>query len=207
MIDIDYTDLLEKHPRKTRYFIVDEAVNVEGILTFTLGKILDIVPEKSKSLGNGSDSLSFYHKILLIQDKRGIPTEIKRKLETFIHIRNKFAHLRKVESFTDFFALSDSTAKDKKFLDKWYSESNKTISNFEIKYRQCFSKLSSDIIDYLIGITLENQREKSKLMWDLQFNKEFVKKLQTMNLKGPITVEIWNETLDAVLKTLKNNIA
>lgn len=106
---------------ETRLFVLACSVFIEEKISDTLGKLLGIVDlEKSKSLGSSSSCLSFFQKKNLILDIIS-NLEDQDKFTQFMEIRNKFAHVKKVNSFERLFETHDS----KKKLDKWYE--NKAV--------------------------------------------------------------------------------
>lgn len=100
----------------TRLYVKEHAVYLEDMISFILGNILDIEWESSKSLGFSSSALSFKQKVQLIQDKKGIKKERINKLNTLLEIRNKFAHVKSISTFQDYFKSSENAESINDFL-------------------------------------------------------------------------------------------
>jgi hypothetical protein len=95
-----YFDFNEKEISKDRSYFIDKAVKVEFLVNALLSSILGISePNKSKSFGDTTQSLSFMAKVTLLSDLDFINNDVKIKLEIFAAIRNKFAHLFKADSY------------------------------------------------------------------------------------------------------------
>jgi hypothetical protein len=203
MKDCDISEVTLLFASKTRSFVIEQAITIEDSLTSTISTLLDINSEQSKSFGFGSESLSFNQKILLMQDKNGIPNDVKMKLEVFMHIRNKFAHVKSVDSFENYFKLSKGCLENKKRLDKWFKKPDQLFNDDEIQYKTYFYNLSKELFFYLINILsthlVGDARSKSQNV----FNEKFLDILQNKTSKSPISIEIWNETISEVLLEIK----
>ena len=186
----------------TRLLVLEQAVLLEEMLSSTLGIILGIDEKKSKSLGFGSTALSFNQKVLLIQDKKGIDKEIKLKLEVFMHLRNKFAHVKSVDTFENYFILSIDCQKDKNRLINWYSKSNSSFDESERQYHLLYIDLTHDIFKYLMDITIKCCVDEGAKKRKHELDEKFIEVLKQKSLQSPISIEIWNETIEEVLNEL-----
>jgi hypothetical protein len=136
-----------------RGFVVELTVWIEECVSKTLGIILDIDWEKSESFGNKSSALSLNQKIRIIQDMKGVDKEMRKKLETLMYIRNKFAHVKNVISFESLFSISKNEIKNNLFkLGSIENEGFEDVDE-EAKSRKCFIRLCSGIQDNLIKIS------------------------------------------------------
>ena len=188
----------------SRMLVIELSVLVEELISQTLGCIIDIDWEKSKSLGFSSDSLSFNHKATLLSDKKNIPKDIKDKMETFMYIRNKFAHVNSINSFENLF-LYTKESKYKNNLNKWYPESNSFSTDTESEHRFKFNNLYNDIFNFLFQLTIQysiqNTREKQKIRLD----DKLIMILKIKNLDAPFTIEDRNKSVDEAIKKIEDD--
>ena len=182
-----------------RYIVIEQTVQVEEIISKTLGFILDIDWKNSKSLGYGSTSLSFNQKVTIIQDIKGIDDLMKKKLDTLMNVRNKFAHVKEVNSFESLFSISKNGTDIKKKLKQWY---NKETDNFEDVEREnlyYFIRLVSDTQNFMIEISKEHAKkkgyEKGQNDATERINDELIGEMQK--------IEGGNEKLDEIWTKLK----
>lgn len=184
---------------------MEESVFLEEVLSETLGSVMNISWIDSKSLGFGSQALSFNQKVTILQDKKEIPKDIKDKLTVLMHIRNKFAHVKTVDSFEKHFNLSQGGNQDKKFIDKWYNQNNLTNKYSEIEYRFAFLKLCNEIFYCLFNIYLKDSVNKAVVERDHALDKKFIEILMNKRLEGPITDDVWSKSVEETIKALNNN--
>lgn len=130
-----------------RLYILEHTILIEENISICLGKILNIEWQNSKSFGFSSSALSFNQKVQIIQDIQGLEKNEIQKLSDLMSIRNKFAHVRSIITFEDFFVSGINGKNVKKNLDKWYeSETPLEFENAELKYKNYFFLLSVEII-------------------------------------------------------------
>jgi len=150
----------DKKIRRQRYLVIELTVQVEEILSKTLGNLLDIDWKESKTLGYSSSALSFNQKIIIIQDIKGIHNLTKEKLDALMYIRNKFAHVKEVSSFESFFSISKNATDLKKKLQKWYHKETDNFEDVEEENIGYFIRLISDIQTFLTEISKEHAKKK-----------------------------------------------
>jgi hypothetical protein len=144
----------------TRSFVIEYSILIEELISKTLGLFLNIEWKTSVTLGYKSSALSFNQKVQIIQDLKGIENLMIKKLDCFMFIRNKFAHIREINSFEKLFTISKSGDDVKKNLNKWYSKPADSTNSFEHIFIEYFTKLSSEIIDFLSKISTEHAYEQ-----------------------------------------------
>lgn len=86
---------------KPRHQIIDLSVTLERFISVFLSKWLGIDRGKSRSLDSKGTSLSFNQQVNLILDMNVLSKEEANKLECFAQIRNKFAHIAEVKTYSD----------------------------------------------------------------------------------------------------------
>ncbi|MCF6133547.1 hypothetical protein [Flavobacterium wongokense] len=134
-----------------RLYILEHTILIEEIVSSALGQILNIDWKNSKSFGFSSSALSFNQKVQIIQDIQGLEKIEVQKLSDIMSIRNKFAHVRSIATFNDFFLSGENGKNVKKNLDKWYGK-NGTIESEseEQKYKRYFFILAAEVITTII---------------------------------------------------------
>ena len=144
-----------------RLYILEHALHVEELVSTALGYILGIEWKNSKSFGYSSAALSFNQKVVIIQDLKGFDKNDIQKLSDFMAIRNKFAHVKSINTFQDFFD-SGKNAKDvQKNLIKFYPIDNSSI-NDELKYKVCFYKLFLEISLIILNKVAKHEYERGR---------------------------------------------
>ncbi|MEQ8478237.1 hypothetical protein [Fulvivirga sp.] len=137
----------------TRAFVINYGVMLEAEANFTLSAILNIELDSSKALGDSYQSLGFNQKITLIQDLKGLNKDTINKLQKFMEIRNKFAHVLKIDSFSAFKTKTQEGKATITKLENWYlnkiSDKIKISKNKEEDYRNLFLELYKDIWQFL----------------------------------------------------------
>tara|TARA_R110002096_G_scaffold277373_2_gene471451 strand:+ start:879 stop:1502 length:624 start_codon:yes stop_codon:yes gene_type:complete len=147
-----FDKLSELNKKESRYWILDCAVFMEEQASNTLGAILGIDYKESESLGYGSASLGFGNKIRLITDLKEVSKEDKRKFQSFMAIRNKFAHIAEIDSFSNYFNLISSSRDQKKNLKKWYPKINYESDDIEGVFKYAFWLLTLDLFKVFFEI-------------------------------------------------------
>jgi hypothetical protein len=146
-----------------RLYILEHTLQIEETTSKTLGFILDIDWEKSKSFGYSSVAFSFNQKIQIIHDLKVLDNTDKQKLTVLMTIRNKFAHVKSINTFNDLFNIESSGKEVKKNLDKWYSDkSDFGITDDEFRYKVFFYWLFLDVSFILVKKIGEDAIEKGK---------------------------------------------
>jgi len=148
--------------KETRYCVLDCSVFMEAKASDTLGRLLEISWRESESLGYGSACLGFDQKIRLIQDIKGISTETKTKFQSFMAIRNKFAHMEEIDSFANYFKLIKSSKARKKELKKWYPNIRWDSEDIEGIYKFAYFRLTLELFRALFDIDSKHAFEKGK---------------------------------------------
>lgn len=161
-----------------RLYVLENTLYVEDLLCQTLGNLLDIDWKKSKSFGFDSTALSFNQKIHIIQDIKGIDKTESLKLGNLLQIRNKFVHVKSIESFSDLFLTTKNGNEIKRNLDKWYSNIVINEENEELKFKKYFSKLITETCVLLIKIVINNAKEKGVKMGNEEYKKIYIKILE-----------------------------
>lgn len=130
-----------------RLYILEHTILVEENISSTLGTILNIDWRNSKSFGFSSSALSFNQKVQVIQDMQGLEKNEIQKLSDLMSIRNKFAHVRSIVTFNDFFNSGINGKIVKKNFDKWYkAELPVEIDDEELKCKHYFFLLSVEVL-------------------------------------------------------------
>ena len=145
-----------------RLYIIEHSILLEEIISRNLGLILDIDWENSKSFGYGSSSLSFNQKVQIIQDLKGIEDNEKNKIIYFSNIRNKFAHVKNIETFNDFFTKTSNGTQIKNFLLKNYDNVGLKEVNDEDSFKYYFYLLTKDVGNTIINKTINHIKRKVK---------------------------------------------
>ena len=137
-----------------RHIVIDHSVLIEEITTETIGRLLNIDWKESKSLGSGSGSITFQQKILMIRDIIGIETVPSKKIDAFIMVRNKFAHIRKVSDWNHLFLLGANYSRLENDLKSWYKDVVNNEDNNEDYIRLLYFHLTREIFYFLIQINI-----------------------------------------------------
>jgi len=184
-----------------RLYILEHTLQIEETTSKTLGYILDIDWEKSKSFGYSSVAFSFNQKIQIIHDLKVLDNTDKQKLTVLMTIRNKFAHVKSINTFNDLFNIESSGKEVKKNLDKWYSDkSDFGITDDEFRYKVFFYWLFLDVSFILVKKIGEDAIEKGKKAGKLELL--IALKEELLNLpNGP---EILSKTIERIKSGIKN---
>ncbi len=182
-----------------RHLVIDNSVIIEEIASGTLSRLLGIKMRESKAFGYSSESLSFNHKIVLMQDIVGLENEKSKKIRAFSQIRNKFAHVRSVNSWENFFSLSKTYTNIKKDLEKWYLiEDDLENINSEDKYKILYHDLTLDISDFFFSNELRYIHNVSN-QWALTDFNEYVTKFFEIKAKeNPEINKMWLEIMENI---------
>lgn len=192
-LDIDKISTSEN----LRLYVLEFTLVIEELISETIGSILNIDWKDSKSFGFSSSSLSFNQKVFIIQDLKDITSDEFKKFTFLMNIRNKFAHIRFVETYYDFYTNSGNGKEIKNALEKWYSSKiPQDISQEEDDiFKVYFKLLCKDLISKLWEIILRTKLEKvnkstddyinlvrylelKKIVHNLPNGKEIIEKLE-----------------------------
>lgn len=154
--------LLQSFNNQTRYFVLECAVCMEEKASDTLSRLLGISSKKSKSLGYGSISLGFNNKITLIQDMKEVKTDSRDKFNSFMSIRNKFAHIAEIDSFKTYFEIIEQAKDQKNKFKRWFPDLQWNSDDSERIYKIAFLLLTLDLFQTFIEIDLKHAYEKGK---------------------------------------------
>lgn len=186
-----------------RSYIIENTLIIEEIISETLGYLLDIDWMSSKSFGYSSSGLSFNQKVQMIQDIKGISKEDTKKLTALMSIRNKFAHVKSIKTFNDFFTSGDNGKSVKKELDRWYShhvlEAN---TDEEHKYKFFFFELIKDTGICLFDISTKHVWKRAVKEGEEKASELVLKALKAEVLK----LENGKEILDKLKKELQESL-
>jgi hypothetical protein len=153
----DYDFKIASVNKDLRLCVIENSIFIEELASRVLGNILDIDWGNSKSFGHGSTSLSFFQKLQLIQDIKGIDKEDLKKLTCLANIRNKFAHVSAINSFEKLFSDSGVGKEIQKSFLNWYFDKDGYAgihpTKIEFVNRLCFYLLTSDVINILLKIS------------------------------------------------------
>ena len=151
-----------------RLYILEHMLQLEESVSSALGNLLDIEWKKSKSFGFGSTSLSFNQKVQIIQDLRNLDKKEVQKLTNLMIIRNKFAHVKSIETFQDLFNMGNVGKDLKRDFDKWYKEwepePETEFGDFENKYKFCFFFLYVETTIILAFKTVNFRHEEKQAL-------------------------------------------
>ena len=160
MKKIDFKNI--SNSKNLRLYILEHTLVIEEMISSAIGSVLNIEWEKSKSFGFTSSSLAFNQKVTIIQDLNDISSEEIKKFGYLMNIRNKFAHIRTVETWNEFIKIAGNGNEIKNALEKWYKEKiepelidEELIMSFYFKY------LCDDLIIKLDYIILKSAMERS----------------------------------------------
>ena len=175
-IDVDKISTSEN----LRLYVLEFTLVIEELISETIGSILNIDWKNSKSFGFSSSSLSFNQKVFIIQDLRDITSDEFKKFTFLMNIRNKFAHIRFVETYYDFYTNSGNGKEIKSALEKWYSSKiPQDISQEEDDiFKVYFKLLCKDLISKLSEIILRTKLEKVNKSTD-----DYINLVQYLELK------------------------
>ena len=185
-----------------RFYVIEHTIEIEDLISETLGKILDIDYLESKSFGFKSSSLSFNQKAQIIQDLRGMEKEELKKLSCLMNIRNKFAHVKQIENFDDLFIKTPNGKQIKNNLERWYDNGE---FNNQDRHRLYFVLLIEDLIRTLCNIQMNYVTEQFRRKRRKDFFKEYVKQIQSEIKKLELENNIHEIVINKVKEILRRN--
>jgi len=163
--------------KNQRCLVLELTVQIEEIISKTLGLILEINWRESESLGYKSSALGFNQKVRIIQDIKGLDKEIVKKFDALMFIRNKFAHVKEVNSFETLDLVSNNATQIKRNLHNWYSKEGDNFENEEEKNLNYFIRLCGDTQDYLTKISKEHAYKKGFALGQKEADQRIVDEL------------------------------
>jgi hypothetical protein len=150
-----------------RLYIIEHSLHIETLIAEAIGSLLGINYKKSKSFGFSSSSLSFNQKILIVQDIKGIESEMAKKLTCLMNIRNKFAHVQEINSFESLFEIASNGTQIKNQIESWYNLEDKNEDDDVYKF--LFFKLAEEITQMLMLLQVKERLSKSVLKMEKEY--------------------------------------
>lgn len=187
-----------------RLYVLEHTILIEEHISATLGALLNIEWQTSKSFGFNSSALSFNQKVQIVQDIEGLEKIEIQKLTDLMSIRNKFAHVRSIITFEDFFGTGVNGKSIKRNLEKWYNtDATLEFDDEETKYKHFFFLLAVEVI-LIIWMKRMNYgfREKSKNK-EINQNKIQLETLENALKKFPGGKLILNFAYEKAMKKMK----
>jgi len=182
-----------------RLYIIEHTLILEELVSETLGRILNIDYENSLSFGFGSVALSFNQKVQLISDIKTLTSQERQKMKRIMEIRNKFAHVKRIETFEQLFKLS--SGKDiKKDLENWYSIMIPKGEEKDYKYH--FFLLFKEIGEIIWTITVNHVTVNAKTHANASFTTTYLKYLEQELAQN----EEGNDIKDRALQKTKHEL-
>ena len=184
----------------TRLFVLERSIILEQLSSMTIAELLEIPEwENSKMLGIQSSAFSFNQKINFFIDLSDLDKTLKTKFEVLQEIRNKFAHILKVNSFENYKKLSKNCEANCKKLEKWYLDTIEEFKgNNELKFKLLFNELYRELSEYTIQTTIKFAEKKGHAAGRLSFIKDYMEELEKIVLQLPNGDELKNFALDKV---------
>lgn len=188
---------------KVRGTIIEHSVAVEQMITNQISLLLGIDKTKSIVFGTGNRAMPFNLKIELLTELSFYSKTQKLKLIRFSEIRNKFAHLAEIETFSDCFKSIDGLIKN---MITWYPKvADATYSNDEAKYEALYKTLFLEIgeqVERFVKYYNDNLRVKMELEVKKQYFDLLVDEIYNVQ-KEYKDVPIIEEFVDKILTRSK----
>lgn len=188
----------------TRLFVIEKSILLEQLSSMTIAELLEIPDwENSKMLGNQSSGFSFNQKINFFLDLNNLEKDLKNKFIVLQEIRNKFAHVLKVNSFKNYKNFSKISAENCKNLEKWYlSKVPNCNENEELKFKFLFDELFKELAAYTIKVASEHAENKGSSLGNKTFNEDYMEELEKIVLQLPNGEVLKSFALDKVQKKI-----
>ncbi|HEV7333651.1 MAG TPA: hypothetical protein VGN63_21635 [Flavisolibacter sp.] len=184
-----------------RTFVVEMSVKIEHLLNVILSRLLGVNPDETRSLGTSSYALSFNAKANLLLDLNYLNKEQGQKFQIFMEVRNKFAHVYKVDTFEKCFALTKNYNQLKKLFDI-----DKDGENKEKDMEYMFISLSLDIANTLKEIGDRIYREMAIKYTQRRFTEAIKSKRAEYKLMKPSHAEAVDDFIDFIKTDLINEV-
>jgi hypothetical protein len=181
-----------------RLYIIEHTLHIETLISEAIGSLLGIDYKESKSFGFGSSSLSFRQKTHIIQDIKGLESEMAKKLTCLMNIRNKFAHVQEVDSFEKLFEIANNGTQIKNQLEKWYELDDKSDED-EI-YKFLFFKLAEEITKMLWELQVRERSTKAILQAENDFRKSQLESFKEIMAESDNPEQINEDVLNRTIK-------
>lgn len=183
--------------QSTRSKVIEKSVQLEELISLLITNFLDINKESSISFGTTTFTLSFNSKINLLHDMKFLDHEMKKNLDLFAVIRNKFAHIYYVDSFIKCFeVIKDNTYKNR-LLNK--GEIFKQKDNSNIKSKNEKLDLETELIICFDILCLE-------IDYIIKFTSEYIHDKKTQDLKKTVIVEILRKSIESNEMSLNDSL-
>lgn len=182
-----------------RLYIIEHSLHIETLTSEAIGSLLGVDYKESKSFGFGSSSLSFNQKVQIIQDIKGLDSEMAKKLTCLMNIRNKFAHIQEVDSFEKLFEIAKNGNQIRNQLEKYSLEDK---NDNDEKYQFLFFKLSEEITKMLFELQVQERLTKSVLQAETDFQKSHLEAYREVIAKTKDGKKINDEILDEAMKKI-----
>lgn len=183
----------------TRSRVIEKSVQLEELISLLLCNLLGVNKEDSISFGTKSFALSFNSKINLLYDLNFLPDDLKKNLGLFAEIRNKFAHVLYVDSFTKCFEIiyknSGKNSSKNQLLKKSIKDRNKEIDS-EVELSSCFDLLC---IETGLLIELSSQLIHNKKTEDLN-------KTGVIEIIRKFIIKTENNSIEQLIEIIKPQI-
>jgi len=181
-----------------RLYVIEHTLHIETLISEAIGSLLGVDYKESKSFGFGSSALSFSQKVQIVQDIKGLESEMAKKLTCLMNIRNKFAHVQEVDSFDKLFEIASNGTQIKNQLDKWYSLEEKKEEDENYKF--LFFKLAEEITIMLVELQVKERTTKSVLQAENDFQKSQLESFKEIMLESDNPEAINEEVLRRTVK-------
>ena len=181
-----------------RLYVIEHTLHIETLISEAIGSLLGVDYKESKSFGFGSSALSFSQKVQIVQDIKGLESEMAKKLTCLMNIRNKFAHVQEVDSFDKLFEIASNGTQIKNQLDKWYTLEGK--NDEDENYKFLFFKLAEEITIMLFEFQVTERTTKNVLQAEKDFQKSQLESFKEVMLESDNPEAINEEVLRRTIK-------
>ncbi|WBX72868.1 hypothetical protein PG913_08115 [Tenacibaculum pacificus] len=181
-----------------RLYVIEHTLHIETLISEAIGSLLGVEYEKSKSFGFGSTALSFSQKVQIIQDIKGLESEMTKKLTCLMNIRNKFAHVQEVDSFEKLFEIAKNGTQIKNQLEKWNNLDDKNDEDDTHKF--LFFKLAEEITKMLWELQVTERSTKAVLQAESDFQKSQLESFKEIMAESENPAQINEEVLSRTIK-------
>lgn len=184
----------------TRLFVLECSTYIEYKISDTLGRLLEIDWKDSTSLGYGRMSLGFNQKAHLINDLQQENVKLSGKLNVFMKIRNKFAHIQEINSFKNYFSIIKSSNEDENQIKRLYPYLNYDNDNIEDLYKFIYFQLTLDIFKELFDLDIANAYNQGLEIGQNQGKNKIIEALKQELIKTDSGKAIWNQAFKQLEK-------
>ena len=188
-----FFEYLDEAPR---LFVLECAIFIEDYVSETLGKLLNIDLESSKTLRN----LSFSTKVDLIREVNSLQVDERAKFKLFMEIRNKFAHEKIVNTFNSLF-VSYEKNDFKNRLEKSSRNQPELDLDYEFKYKLCYLNLTFELSETLFKIQIHDATKNIPIEVRNEINNDLLEIIKSGSF---ITDEDWTKIIDQLKENRSN---